>query len=147
MCVLVAVKVDVGPVLWTGRELVFEQSVSVPAFASYAFAEPAAVRLTIKRLDRDLDVSGIVEATYTGTCDRCLGDVRRMIRLDVEEQFAPTSDDPFAESNVLHGTMLDVSDLVRQIIDSALPLTMLCAEECPGLCAACGRNAEACTCE
>lgn len=148
MCVGVTVKVvDVGPVLRAGRELVFEQSVPIPEFAFRAFPEPAAVRLTIKRLDRELDVSGTIEATYIGTCDRCLGDVRRTMRLDVEERFTPTSDDPFAESNVLAGTLLDAGDLVRQLIDSALPLTTLCSEECPGLCAACGRKKlEACTC-
>jgi len=141
------VKVDIASVLRAGRELVFEQSVPVPEFAFRAFPEPAAVRLTIKRLDRELDISGTIESTYIGTCDRCLGDVRRTMRLGVEERFAPTSDDPFAESNVLNGTMLDVGDLVRQIIDSALSLTMLCSEECPGLCAACGRKkVEACTC-
>jgi uncharacterized protein len=147
MCVIAAVKVDIGPVLWAGRELVFEQNVPVPAFASYAFSEPAAVRLTIGRLDRDLALSGTIEATYTGACDRCLGDVRRTIRLNVEEQFTATSDDPFAESNVLNGTTLDVGDLVRQLIDSALPLAIHCSEECPGLCPACGRNVETCTCE
>ena len=148
MCVGVTVKVDIASVLRAGRELVVEQSVPVPEFASCAFPEPAAVRLTIERLDRELEVSGTIEATYFGTCDRCLGDVRRTMRLDVEERFTPISDDPFAESNVLDGTMLDVDDLVRQLIDSALPLTLLCSEECPGLCAACGRKkVEACTCK
>jgi uncharacterized metal-binding protein YceD (DUF177 family) len=147
MCVGVTVKVDIASVLRAGRELVFEQSVPVPEFASRAFPEPAAVRLTIKRLDRELDISGTIEATYIGTCDRCLGDVRRTTRLDVEERFTPTSDNPFAESNVLDGTMLDVDDLVRQLIDAALPLTVLCSDACPGLCAACGqKKIEACTC-
>lgn len=144
----VTVKVDIASVLRAGRELIVEQSVPIPGFASRAFSEPATVRLMIKRLDRELEISGTIEATFIGICDRCLGDVRRTMRLGVEERFTPISDDPFAESNVLNGTMLDVGDLVRQIVDSALPLTLLCSEECPGLCAACGRKkVEACTCQ
>jgi uncharacterized protein len=142
------IKVDVAPVLWAGRDLVFEQAVPVPDFASYAFPKPAVVQLEIRRLDRGLDVSGTIDATYAGVCDRCLGDVHHTMHLDVEERFSAEAAfaDPFADSNVLSGTTLDVSDLVRQVIDSALPLTILCSEECRGLCARCGQNAETCRC-
>jgi uncharacterized protein len=142
------IKVDVAPVLWAGRDLVFEQAVSVPDFVSYTFSEPAVVLLKIRRLNRGLDISGTIEAAYAGACDRCLGDVHRTMYLDIEEQFSAEakSADPFADSNVLSGTTLDVSDLVRQLIDSALPLTILCSEECRGLCARCGQNAEICRC-
>jgi uncharacterized protein len=143
-----AIKVDIAPVLWAGRELTFDQAVSVPDFGSYAFPEPAAVRLEIRRLDRGLDVSGMIDVVYVGTCDRCLGNVRRTMHLDVEERFGAEaeSEDPFAESNVLKGTMLDVGDLIRQLIYSALSLTILCSQECRGLCAGCGQHVEACRC-
>jgi len=145
MC-MAAVKVDVGPVLWTGRELVINEALPVPAFGPYVFEQPAQVSLEISRLDRRLAVRGVIEATYVASCDRCLEDARHAIHVDVEEQFAAESSDPFAESNVLEGTMLDVSDLVRQLLDSALPITTLCAEDCPGLCTTCGENPKTCRC-
>jgi uncharacterized metal-binding protein YceD (DUF177 family) len=48
---------------------------------------------------------------------------------------------------VLSGDELDVRDLVRQLIDSALPYVILCREECLGLCADCGLKRDgACRC-
>jgi uncharacterized protein len=69
----------------------------------------------------------------------------------VEERFDPPSgtSDPFGENNVLSGTSLDVGDLVRQLVTSALPYTILCREECRGLCGTCGQNKNeggGCTC-
>lgn len=147
---MAAVNVDIAPVLWAGRELVVDHAVFLPDFASYAFVEPAQVRLAIRRLDRGVDIVGTVDATYVGMCDRCLGDVQRAMHVDVEEHLVPDAGrregDPFSEGNVLEGTMLDVSDLARQLIDSALPLTILCSEDCAGLCSLCGRRREACRC-
>jgi uncharacterized metal-binding protein YceD (DUF177 family) len=140
------VKVDIGPVLWTGRELVIKEALPVPAFGPYVFEAPAQVWLEIGRLDRQLAVTGVVDATYVASCARCLDDTAHAIHIDVEEQFPAESSDPFAESNVLDGTMLDVGDLVRQLLDSALPMTTLCSEDCPGLCSTCGQNPQTCRC-
>jgi uncharacterized protein len=145
MC-MAAVKVDVGPVLWTGRQLLINEALPVPSFGPYVFEEPARVSLEIARLDRQLLVTGVIDATYLAGCDRCLEEAKHAIHLEVEEQFAAESSDPFAESNVLEGTTLDVSDLVRQLLDSALPLVSLCSEDCPGLCSTCGQNPQSCRC-
>ncbi len=139
-------KVDVGPVLWAGRELTVEETVQLPEFEGHVFPAPARVSLEIRRLDRGLEIIGSIDAAYAGMCDRCLGEVNRAMHLDVDEQFAAESSDPFAESNVLQGTLLDIDDLTRQLIDSALPLTILCSEECRGLCDTCGQSREACLC-
>lgn len=64
------------------------------------------------------------------------------LHLELEERFDPGlgRDDPFGQNNVLHGDELDVADLIRQLIDSALPLMLACNENCPGLCPECGRK-------
>lgn len=128
---MVAVKIDVASVLWAGRELVIEETVSLPDFASYAFPELARIRFDLRRIEKELDITGTIDAAYVGMCDRCLGDVQRTMHIDVQEHFSTSADvresDPFAEGNVLEGTLLDVSDLARQLIDSALPLTILCS--------------------
>jgi uncharacterized protein len=134
--------VDVGGVLQTGRELDIRQSMSLPEFASFQFPAPVDVALRLRRIGRGLELQGTIDAAAEGACARCLDDVRCALHLEVDERFEPGSDrdDPLGESNVLAGDELDLQDLVRQLIDSALPLALLCNDDCQGLCAECGQK-------
>jgi uncharacterized protein len=143
--------IDVGTVLFAGRPMSLDDRVEVPPFDSVTFPQPAHVRLDLRRVDRGLDIRGTIEATAEGSCGRCLDDVVVPVTVEVEERFEPPSgtSDPFGENNVLSGTDLDVGDLVRQLVTSALPLILVCGEDCRGLCDTCGRSKNAgggCTC-
>ena len=143
--------IDIGPVLHAGRPMALDQRVEVPPFSSFTFPQPALVRLDLRRVDRGLQIDGTIEASAAVPCDRCLGDVVVPVTVEVEERFDPPSgtSDPFGENNVLNGTDLDVGDLVRQLVTSALPYVVTCSESCRGLCDTCGRNKNAgggCTC-
>ncbi|MBD5656318.1 MAG: DUF177 domain-containing protein [Candidatus Eremiobacteraeota bacterium] len=140
--------IDVGGVLQTGREVEIRQSVILSEFASFQFPAPADVALRLRRVGHGLELQGTVEAVALGECARCLDDVRLALRLDIDERFEPGGDrdDPLGESNVLAGDDLDLHDLVRQVIDSALPLALLCNDDCKGLCADCGQKRDDCRC-
>jgi uncharacterized protein len=68
--------------------------------------------------------------------------VRLDLELDIDERLEPGADarDPLDDNNILDGDQLDLQDLVRQVIDSALPLAVLCNPGCLGLCATCGHK-------
>jgi uncharacterized metal-binding protein YceD (DUF177 family) len=134
--------IDVGSVLLAGRPMSLDERVEVPPFSSFTLPQPAQVRLELRRVDRGLDVRGAIDAEVGGPCGRCLEDVVVPMTVEVEERFDPPSgtSDPFGENNVLNGTALDVGDLVRQLVTSALPLTLTCSETCRGLCDTCGRS-------
>lgn len=143
--------IDVGSVLFAGRPMSLDERVEVPPFSTFTFPQPAHVCLDLRRVDRGLDISGTIEVDIAGPCDRCLDDVVVPMTVDVEERFDPPSgtSDPFGENNVLSGTTLDVGDLVRQLVTSALPYVLTCSEDCRGLCDTCGRSKNAgggCTC-
>jgi uncharacterized metal-binding protein YceD (DUF177 family) len=143
--------IDIGSVLFAGRPMSLDERVEVPPFSEFTFPQPAHVRLALRRVDRGLDVSGTVDVVAGGPCGRCLEDVVVPMTVEVEERFDPPggTSDPFGENNVLSGTDLDVGDLVRQVVTSALPLTLTCGEDCRGLCDTCGRSKNAdggCTC-
>jgi len=127
--------IDVGSVLFAGRPISLDERVEVPPFSTVTFPQPAHARLDLRRVDRGLDVRGTIEAVAEGPCDRCLEDVVVPMTVEVEERFDPPSgtSDPFGENNVLSGTSLDVGDLVRQLVTSALPYTIRCGENCRGL--------------
>lgn len=92
-------------------------------------------------------------------CGRCLEPFEAEIEIEAEEEFRPsldivtgrmikdTGDDTALVIDDHH--ILDLSELVRQAILLALPLTPLCREDCAGLCPVCGanRNQEPCDCE
>ena len=134
--------IDVGSVLFAGRPMSLDERVEIPPFSSFTFPRPAHARLEVRRVDRGLHIAGTIEIEAAGSCDRCLDDVVVPATVEVEERFDPPSgtDDPFGENNVLNGTALDVGDLVRQLVTSALPLTLTCDENCRGLCDRCGRS-------
>jgi uncharacterized metal-binding protein YceD (DUF177 family) len=136
------VVVDIGTLLSTGRPMSLDEIVEVPAFSVFRFPRPAHVALELRRVDRGVQIDGIVEVEAAGECDRCLEDAVKPLRVEVEERFDPPSgtSDPFGENNVLDGTQLDVSDLVRQVVTTSLPFGLVCSEECRGLCVTCGRS-------
>lgn len=146
-----ALVIDVGPLLAAGRPISLDEAVELPPFGSYTFPHPARVRLELRRVERGLQIDGRLEVDVAGACDRCLEDVTAPLEVEIDERFDPPSgsSDPFAENNVLNGTSLDVSDLARQLADSALPYGLTCSASCRGLCARCGQSKNAgggCTC-
>jgi uncharacterized protein len=142
-------KIDVGSVLVAGREIDVREQIGLPPSETLSFLGPAKVALTVRKLAEGLELEGTVDVEAIGTCGRCLDDLRFPLHLDVEERVEAEAErsETLGESNLLSGDELDLSDLIRQLIDSALPMVVLCAEDCPGLCPTCGRKRDgSCTC-
>ncbi len=145
-------KVDIGALLAGGRQrLSVDQQVALEPFEGITFPEPARVHLDMHSTGDMLEIAGTIDVGVHSECNRCLGEVDRAMHVDVDEQLSTDGEaqtDPFAESNVLTGDRLNVDDLTTQLVCSAVPLGMLCAEDCKGICPACGenKNTGACTC-
>jgi uncharacterized protein len=93
-------------------------------------------------------VSGTVVAPLVGECGRCLEPVADEIEVEIAELFAyedsttrETVDDE-DEVSFMVGDLLDLEPVLRDAIVVELPLTPLCAPDCPGLCADCGERLE-----
>ena len=143
--------IDVGPLLGPGRRTIaVDSTIEVPPLGDLRFAAPAHVVLELRGVDQGIRIQGTIEAKAVGECRRCLAEVEVPLHLDIDERVAPGEEtDPLAESNVLAGERLDLGDLVRQLTLTALPMGVLCSEECLGLCPQCGRNRNtgACACQ
>ena len=137
-------KVDIGGLLAGGRQrLVLDQTVELEPFEGVRFPQPARVHLNVQSTGDMLEISGNIEAKYEGECDRCLGAVSRTMEIEVDEQLdtgADSAKDPFGPGNVLTGDRLDIKDLATQLVCSAIPLTLVCAQNCKGICPNCGEN-------
>jgi uncharacterized protein len=87
-----------------------------------------------------------------GPCWRCLGDARVSLPIDVSEFQAEGREgadfDEDLDSAYVDGDRVDLALWVRDSIAEALPPTILCRDDCAGLCPICGgdRNAAPCDC-
>jgi len=124
----------------------------------------------IAGIDPDLDIVGPlvgkVKFVRTGTgilvtghahtearvaCRRCLALTSVPVELDLEEEFHPSIDmitgatlplgdgeDMATRTDAHH--ILDLTEVVRQGLWLALPMSAVCSPDCQGLCSNCGAN-------
>jgi uncharacterized protein len=93
------------------------------------------------------------ELALAGPCFRCLEPARVGIRVDTSEFVAEgrPDDAPFDEdldSTYVENQVLDLGAWTRDAVAEAMPATVLCREDCAGLCPVCGadRNVVSCDC-
>ncbi len=113
-------------------------------------AEPEAPRLSLDvgRLGNGWHFRLRGRLSVVGPCWRCLEPARSGVVLDVSEVAIDGADDPEMTSLYLRGEVLEVAEWARDAVAEALPPTILCDEDCAGLCAICGAdlNEGPCTC-
>jgi uncharacterized protein len=87
-------------------------------------------------------VTGSAVAPLTGECARCLDPLTSTIEVSFQEFYRylpdPGEDGADGEDRNLDGDYLDFEPAFRDAVVLALPLSPLCREDCPGLCAECG---------
>jgi uncharacterized protein len=101
-------------------------------------------------------VTGTVRGPLVGECGRCLDPVEGDLETEYQELFSYPDDRAVfaagsggagAESGLddadddvmwLVGDLIDLRPVVHDAVVLALPLTSLCRDDCPGLCAECG---------
>ncbi len=138
-------RVDVPAFEWAGGQRVEARNVCLQA------------RLAPTR--RGIEAKGEYAALVRLHCSRCLeafeqaleGHFRLFLRpegeADAEER---ASERNAGESDVdlfpVVGQKVDLAALLREQIDLALPVKVLCDDDCRGLCASCGMNLNQATC-
>lgn len=144
-------KIDVGGLLAGNRRgLVVDDRVPLAPFEGVVFPEAATVHLELQAAGELLEIKGTVDVPLRSECARCLAAVADSMHLKVDEQVeagASLQNGPFEESNVLAGGRLDVADLAAQLVCSAIPIGLLCKEDCKGICPRCGENRNSKECE
>lgn len=79
-------------------------------------------------------------AQVYGSCSRCLREVVLVVKAEQEEFVPQDPSDWEAEdlSPFIEDLVVDVNGIGREALVLALPLKILCKDECPGLCPRCG---------
>jgi len=101
-----------------------------------------ALDLRFEAVSEGVLVTGSAVAPLTGECARCLDPLTSEIEVGFQELYRylpdPGEDDEDEEDRFLAGDRLDLEPAFRDAVVLALPLSPLCRDDCPGLCAECG---------
>jgi len=120
---------------------------------------PAEVSGRLRRDGNDVALRGSLKTKLEVVCGRCLQPVELPISADFNERFvrdigwaAEEQHELLAEDlnvSVFDGEGIELDELVREELLLAVPVNVLCREDCKGLCPICGidRNLNACQCE
>ena len=116
------------------------------------FHTSVEVEARLDKASRQMFLTTAIHAAARFECDRCLDEFERgldtgygMFYVYDEAEAGKYPDD---EVTVIgpDAVHIDITDDVRQLILLAVPLKLLCDEECKGLCPVCGTNLNHGTC-
>jgi len=101
-----------------------------------------ALDMRFEAVSEGVLVTGSAVAPLTGECARCLDPVTSSTEVSFQELYRylpdPGEGEADDEERFLDGDRLDLEPAFRDAVVLALPLSPLCREDCPGLCAECG---------
>jgi uncharacterized protein len=130
---------------------------------------PTNLEVSFKRVSGGVLLNGKLTPKLTAPCKRCVTDVQFEVPITFSLNLIPESqvkaaadvgegeDDEAAEESgsfdleaadqeVFNGKTIDLDPIVREQVLLALPMNVVCREDCKGLCAVCGedRNTKDC---
>ena len=136
----------------------------------FKLVAPGALKVKFKKVAGRVFLTGNLQADLVAPCKRCLKDVavnepvtfslRMVEKTQHERELAEGDDDGQGESagsfdldqadaEPFDGKTIDLDPIVREQVLLALPVSVLCREDCKGLCTVCGQdlNEKDCGCE
>lgn len=111
---------------------------------------PLTGPVRLMRTNAGILAQGHLAAEVTLACARCLAPVGVPLDVPLEELYTPTLDiltgkpvEPEEEDRALWidaHHILDLTEVLRQNVLVAVPMQVLCKQDCRGLCPTCGSN-------
>jgi uncharacterized protein len=132
-----------------------------PAMSELVLASPFRGRLVLIRDLAGILVEGALVVELELECARCLKPLVQAVEFDIEEHFRPIlplpagtpvipdpNEEVEAATDLDERHVMDLSAVIAQNLELALPLHPLCQEDCAGICPDCGldRNEASCDC-
>jgi uncharacterized protein len=129
-----------------------------PDIAEVDLEDKVYVKLKLTNVASRILVEGSIRTAVKLECARCLVDYVCPLEFSFIEEFLPEGSPELSEHDTLSwedlsrfsfsGDIIDIYEMIRQNIITAVPVKPLCSEDCKGLCINCGksRNTESCSC-
>ena len=110
---------------------------------SFPVTEPVRAEGQVRNTAGVLVMTGSIETTIHGTCDRCATAFDREIEFPIDVVLVTELANEENEDEwvfPLEGDSADLDDIVRTVFVLNLDSKLLCKEDCQGLCCRCGKN-------
>lgn len=127
------------------KELIGTDVIGVPV------DQQVDVELRMESVVEGILASGSAQATAVGECVRCLDPVEQELDVYYQELFSypdraahhskvagKDQEDTDEEERELDGDLMDLEEIIRDALVTAMPFQPVCREDCPGLCSECG---------
>jgi uncharacterized protein len=107
----------------------------------------------------EIEIRGSLAVTVEAPCDRCLETATVPVNKDFDLLYCPADhvkgggedeiEGDATEIAFYEGDRLNLNDVLREVVLLALPMRLVCSEECKGICPSCGqnRNLQQCNCQ
>lgn len=116
-----------------------------------SFASPVRIEGKYVTDKGEVYVTSRAETELNLKCDRCLKPIKDTLVFEVDETFALEDSPKAYEDEVMRysSNVVDLDEAIKQSFFLALPIRILCKEDCKGLCPHCGQdlNEGACDCK
>lgn len=115
------------------------------------FLQPVVVEGKIEHSGKDIHAQGKVQTVVELYCSRCLKPVTysidsrffaAVVDENCQKDLSETEEDVVFQGDGI----ADLTPLVQEVIISDIPISVLCQEECRGLCPNCGKDLNTGTC-
>ena len=110
---------------------------------SFPVTEPVRAQGRVRNTAGVLMMTGSIETTIHGICDRCASRFDRDIRFPIDVVLVTELANEENEDEwvfPLEGDSADLDDIVRTVFVLDLDSKLLCKEDCQGLCCRCGKD-------
>jgi uncharacterized protein len=110
------------------------------------FFDTVVTRVALEKTSRQLFLTAEIESKARFRCDRCLEDFETKIgssfrSVYVWDDAASPNDGDEEVHRLPHDVnVIDLSEDIKEYLQLAVPLKILCKEDCAGLCSSCGKN-------
>ena len=119
----------------------------------YAFLPSPEATVHLEAEGKTIVVTGKACAVYKTPCSRCAEDTEKRLEVSIQIVLKPHSPDARAddEAEDLHlgfydGIEVDCGSIAEEFLILSLPYSVVCSEDCKGLCPVCGQNRNSGTC-
>lgn len=110
---------------------------------SFPVSEPVLASGTVRNTAGVLVMTGRIQTTIHGVCDRCASDFDQEVSFPIDVVLVSELSDEENEDEwvfPLVGDSADLEDIVRTVFVLNLDSKLLCRPDCRGLCCRCGAN-------
>lgn len=129
-----------------GETLLFRQeaTLSHTNIGDIPFVGTVDIEIVLTSSDKKIQVEGTVKAVIQRPCDRCLSPAEFLVEAPFKEIYFSAGT---TQNNILHDEWVsfknEVINIEPEVVKSlimALPMKVLCDQNCQGLCPSCGQN-------